>query len=64
MIMEGWTNKLTLRTDGLTTDVHGCCVGGRCRREVAAAWARNALARPQMHRLLPLPALSTQRPLL
>lgn len=34
MIMEGWTNKLALRTDGPTArvDSQGCCVGGRYRR--------------------------------
>lgn len=62
MIMEGWTNKLALRTDGPTSRVAvwvGAAEGGRRPR-----WVRNTPARPQRHRAGPLSALSAERPLL
>lgn len=62
MIMEGWTNKLALGTDGPTSGVAvwvgATGWGGGAARE------RNTLARHGKHRLGPLSVLSTERPLL
>lgn len=44
MIMEGWTNKLALRTDGPTSRA---AVGGHCKRgwrESSGFLGRNTLA--------------------
>lgn len=60
--MEGWTNKLALRTDGPTSRLAvwvGAAEGGRRPR-----WVRNTPVRPQMHWVGPLSALSAERPLL
>lgn len=61
MIMEGWTNKLALGTDGPTSGV--ALWVGATRWGAAAAKERNTLARGEKHRLGGLSVLSTERPL-
>lgn len=62
MIMEGWTNKLALGTDGPTSGV--AVWVGATGWGAAASRERNTLARREKHRLGPLSILSTERPLL
>lgn len=55
MIMEGWTNKLALGTDGPTSGV-AVWVGATGWGAVAAK-EQNTLARREKHRLGPLSVL-------